>query len=54
MQCHFCDSEADVTVEKDGITVGACTPHFREQLEELADTEWLRDVAEDVDVDGVE
>lgn len=54
MQCHFCDSEADVTVEKDGITVGACTPHFREQLEELADTEWLRDVAEDVDVDGAE
>ncbi len=54
MQCHFCDSEADIAVEKDGITVGVCKPHFREQMEELADSEWLRDVAADVDLDGPE
>lgn len=49
MQCHFCDRAADVAVEKDGVTVGVCQTHFRERMEELADSEWLREVAEDVD-----
>lgn len=51
MQCHFCDREADVAVEKDGVKVGVCEGHFREQMEELSGSEWMEGVAEDVDVD---
>lgn len=54
MQCHFCDRGADVTVEKGGVRVGVCETHFREQMDELADSELLEDVAEDVDVEGMD
>ena len=54
MQCHYCDRDADVAVEKDGVTVGLCEEHFRERMTELADSEWLAEVREDVDVDGIE
>ncbi len=51
MQCHYCDHEADIAVEKDGVRVGVCDRHFREQMEELSETEWLKDVKADLDVD---
>jgi len=35
MQCHYCDREADIAVEKDGVKVGVCKTHFREQMAEL-------------------
>lgn len=44
MQCHFCDREADVGVEHGGVTVGVCEEHFRERVEELADTTTLQDI----------
>jgi len=54
MQCHYCDRGADVTVEKDGVRVGVCEEHFREQMEDLADSEFLEDVRGDLDIDRAE
>lgn len=54
MQCHYCEREADVAVEKDGVTVGLCEDHFRERMAELADGEWLEGVGDDLDVEGIE
>lgn len=51
MQCHFCEREADVAVEKDGLRVGVCEAHFQERMDDLADSEWLRDLEEEVDLD---
>ncbi|MFB6136319.1 MAG: DUF6757 family protein [Halobacteriaceae archaeon] len=51
MQCHYCDRSADVTVEKDGVRVGLCEDHFRERLEELAESEMLDDLREQLDID---
>ncbi len=54
MQCHFCERTADVVVETDGVRVGVCEAHFREQLDELADSDWLTQVEADLDLDGLE
>jgi len=54
MQCHYCDRDADVGVEKEGITVGVCETHFREQLDELEESEWLEGLDEQIDVDRTE
>lgn len=54
MECHYCDRAADVGVEKDGVTVGVCEEHFRDQMEELADSEWLDDLEADLDIDHAE
>jgi hypothetical protein len=51
MECHYCERGADITVEKDGIRVGVCREHFRERMEELADSEWLGDIDEELDID---
>jgi len=54
MECHYCESQADIAVEKDGIKVGVCETHFREQIDELAESEWLEDVEESLDIDRAE
>ena len=54
MECHHCDGTADVVVEKDGIRVGVCERHFREQMEELAESEWVRDLEDELDIDRAE
>ncbi|MFW6018882.1 MAG: DUF6757 family protein, partial [Halapricum sp.] len=54
MNCHYCDRDAEVTVEKDGIKVGVCKEHFRERMEELADSEWLQGIEEELDIDRAE
>jgi hypothetical protein len=54
MQCHYCDREADVAVEKDGVKVGVCSEHFRDRMAELADSESLADVEDELDVDSSE
>jgi hypothetical protein len=51
MECHYCDSDADVAVEKDGVRVGVCEEHFREQMEELADSEFLDEIEDQLNVD---
>ena len=50
MQCHYCDRDAEIAVEKEGIKVGVCKTHFQEQMEDLADSEWLEDVEDQLDI----
>jgi len=54
MHCHYCDREAAFAAESDGLRVGLCEEHFRERLEELADSEALEQIRETVDVDRAE
>jgi hypothetical protein len=54
MQCHYCDEEAEISVEKDGVKVGVCKTHFREQMEELAEADWLDGIDEELDIDRTE
>lgn len=49
MQCHYCDEEASVAVEKDHVKVGLCEAHLRERMDELSESEWLEDVQSQVD-----
>lgn len=54
MQCHYCDREAAYAAEKDAIKVGLCEEHFRERVEELADSDDLEALREQIDVDRTE
>ena len=51
MQCHYCEQEAAVAVEKDHIKVGLCEEHFRDRLEELKRDGWLDELREELDLD---
>ncbi|WP_277554836.1 DUF6757 family protein [Halobaculum limi] len=50
MQCHYCDREAAYAAERRGVSVGLCESHFRERIEELAESESLEAIREKVDV----
>jgi hypothetical protein len=39
MRCHDCDGEADFEVESDGVIVGLCETHLRDQVETMAANE---------------
>ena len=52
MRCHYCDREAEITAESDGVRVGLCPEHFREQVQELAESEGLEQLESQLDVDG--
>ena len=54
MQCHYCENDAAYAAEKDGIKVGLCESHFRERLEELAESDELAALREQIDVDRTE
>ncbi|QLG61007.1 DUF6757 family protein [Halorarum salinum] len=54
MQCHYCDREAAYAAERDGLRVGLCERHFRDRVEELADSEGLEALREQVDVTQTE
>ncbi|MFB6092041.1 MAG: DUF6757 family protein [Haloquadratum sp.] len=54
MKCHYCDRDAAYAAEKDGIKVGLCERHFRKQVEELADSEELQAIREQIDIDRTE
>ncbi|MFC7167260.1 DUF6757 family protein [Halospeciosus flavus] len=51
MRCHYCDRNADVSVDKDGVRVALCEDHFQERLEELADSDALEGLREQLDID---
>jgi hypothetical protein len=51
MQCHYCDRDAALAVEKDGIKVGLCEEHFRDRLEELSESGFLEEVSDELDID---
>lgn len=50
MQCHYCDREAAYAAERHGVSVGLCESHFRDRIEELAESEGLEAIREKVDV----
>lgn len=50
MRCHYCDEDADITVETDAIRVGLCERHFRDRLAELAEEDLLA-LKDDLDVE---
>jgi len=54
MNCHYCDRSADITVDKDGIHVGLCEDHFRDRVEELAESDVLEGLREQIDIDRFE
>ena len=49
MQCHYCDREAAVAVEKEYVKVGLCEEHLRVRMEELSDAGWLESFEADID-----
>ena len=49
MQCHYCEDDAAVAVEKDHLKVGLCEAHLRERMDELSESEWLEEVQSQVD-----
>lgn len=49
MRCHYCDRDADIAVERDGVKVGLCETHIREQLEELADSDRYEDLQDELE-----
>jgi len=51
MQCHYCDRDADLTVEKGGLKVGVCEQHFQEQLDELSDSDALQRLREQLEIE---
>ncbi|WP_254543107.1 DUF6757 family protein [Halomarina pelagica] len=51
MQCHYCSDEADIAVERGGVTVGLCQIHFRERLDELQEEGWLDDLRSELEMD---
>lgn len=54
MHCHYCEREAAYAAEKDGVTVGLCEDHFRERIEELAESDELAALEERIDIDSAE
>jgi hypothetical protein len=54
MRCHYCDREAAYAAGKDGVKVGLCQRHFRERVEELADSEELEALREQLDINRTE
>lgn len=49
MQCHYCEEEAAVAVEKDHVKVGLCEAHLRERMEELSDADLMEEVESELD-----
>ena len=49
MQCHYCDEEAAVAVEKDNVKVSICERHLHERMEELSDSEWVEKFQSQID-----
>jgi hypothetical protein len=54
MRCHYCDRDASFAPELNGVRVGLCDTHFREQFEYLAETDALAYLRQEFDVDRPE
>lgn len=54
MECHYCEGDADIVVEKDSVKVGVCEEDFREQMDELAESDLIENLEEQLDVDRAE
>ena len=54
MHCHYCERAATYAAEKEGVKVGLCEQHFRERIEELAESDELAALREQLDIDRTE
>ncbi len=43
MQCHYCDADAVVAPEHDGIKVGLCRDHFQQSIESFSTEPHLKE-----------
>ena len=51
MHCHHCSREATFTAETDGIRVGLCDRHFRDEFTRLARSETFSHLRQRLDID---
>ncbi|CAM2957286.1 MULTISPECIES: DUF6757 family protein [Halobacterium] len=51
MQCHYCDRDADLTVEKSGLKVGVCEQHFQQRLEDISDSDALQQLRDQLEIE---
>lgn len=51
MRCHYCDREATFAPRMGGVQVGLCDTHFRERFEDLAESDALAYLRQELDVD---
>lgn len=54
MKCHYCERDAVYAAEKDGVKVGLCDRHFKEQMESLSEDERLASLAERIESEKLE
>jgi hypothetical protein len=54
MRCHYCDREATYEAEQSGVVVGLCGEHFKERVEELAESDELASLRDRIDVESSE
>lgn len=54
MQCHHCERDAVYAAEKDGVKVGLCERHFKEQMEALSEDDSLAALQERIEIDRTE
>ena len=54
MRCHYCDREATSEAEQTGVVVGLCEQHFKERVEELAESDELASLRDRIDVESSE
>ncbi|WP_423743734.1 DUF6757 family protein [Haladaptatus sp. SPP-AMP-3] len=54
MRCHYCDREATFEPEMDGVVVGLCDDHFREQFESLSESDVMENLRRELDVDNLD
>ncbi len=52
MRCHYCDRPATLAPEHEGVRVGLCDDCFEERLDELAESELLDGLLDELDLDG--
>ena len=52
MRCHYCGQEAAYEAETGGVIVGLCAPHFREQIEEIAESDGLTALTNQINIDA--
>lgn len=54
MKCHYCEKDAVYAAEKEGVKVGLCERHFKQQVEALSEDEGLAALQERIEIDRTE
>ena len=54
MRCHYCDREATYEAKQGGVVVGLCESHFKQRVEELAESDELAALRDRIDVESSE